>query len=100
MIMLLLLLAVVLYFVSTDRRYLLAVLVATVIEGLTLSLMWLFSLPSIVGYILGCVIFALLLISLLLREDRKMQQHAQAQPIYLEHTPVYEHQEQSHLAKK
>lgn len=98
-IMLLLASAVVLYFCTTDRRYLLLVLVALCIEALTLCLMWWLNLPSTLGYILGIAMLAVAIVALLWREDRKVQQQVKPSPIYREHTPVYEDQQQGYFAQ-
>ena len=99
MMIVLLVLAVALYFVTTDRRYVLAVLVAVAIEALTLSLMGLFKLPSMMGYLLGMLILVIALVSLLLREDHKVQRQLKPSPMYIEHTPVYEESEQCDASK-
>ena len=99
LMLLLLMFAVVFYFVAPDRRYLLAILVVLLIESLTLGLMWLFDLPSMVGYITGSLILIAALVILLLREDRKVQTQVKVAPIYIEHTPVYEEKSKTCLHK-
>lgn len=90
MILILLLLAVGFYFLSSDRRYVLMLLVLAVIEMLALSLAYFFELPSILGYALGLLMLALGLIFLLVREDRYSRKKPKHRPIYKEHTPVNE----------
>ncbi|WP_122900737.1 hypothetical protein [Acinetobacter sp. B51(2017)] len=92
-IVVLLMLIVALYFLSSDRRYIILASIAVLIEALTLSLMWLFDVPSMLGYGLGIIMLLIALLALLLREDRKVQQEIKPSPIYREHTPVYDEQQ-------
>ena len=98
-IFVLLILAVALYFLSRDRRYVVLVSVAVLIETLTLSLMWLFEVPSILGYGLGIMMLLMALLALLLREDRKVQQEIKPSPIYMEHTPVYDESQDAYTVQ-
>ena len=98
-IVMLLMMAVALYFLTTDRRYVLVVVVALLIELLSLSLMWLFSWPSMVGYISGMLMLFVVLCILLLLEDRKAQQQVKPSPIYLEHTPVYDGEQHAYFSQ-